>query len=140
MKTNKIKITFFDGTVKWIQATNKKIQKAENINNYVFGKFENVCKIETRRTGKHNPNYKYFELHYDSQIESWKEANLRIEASNPPGHEDYTGYGNMTDGKKNRFYIGRSTGWMPIYLEILKSDSMGGGSLYITKGRTFKPI
>ena len=35
-----------------------------------------------------------------------------------------------TDGTITRCYIGKSTGWKPIYLEILKSNSMGGGSLY----------
>ena len=34
------------------------------------------------------------------------------------------------DGTTTRCYIGKSTGWKPIYLEILKSNSSGGSSLY----------
>jgi len=34
------------------------------------------------------------------------------------------------DGEVTRCYIGKSTGWRPIYLEILKSNSSGGSSLY----------
>ena len=37
------------------------------------------------------------------------------------------------DGEKVRCYIGKSTGWTPIYLEIKKSNSTGGGSL-MTQG------
>jgi len=35
------------------------------------------------------------------------------------------------DGTKTRCYIGKSTGWKPIYLEILKRNSYGGSSLYL---------
>lgn len=34
------------------------------------------------------------------------------------------------DGSKERFYIGKSTGWKPIYLMIKKSNSFGGEALY----------
>lgn len=37
------------------------------------------------------------------------------------------------NGEKIRCYIGKSTGWKPIYLEIKKSNSSGGGSL-MTQG------
>ena len=30
------------------------------------------------------------------------------------------------DGRKKRFYVGKSTGWKPIYLEIKRKDSSGG--------------
>ena len=35
----------------------------------------------------------------------------------------------FTYGEKTRCYIGKSTGWRPIYLEILRSGSSGGGSI-----------
>lgn len=35
------------------------------------------------------------------------------------------------DGSKTRCYIGKSTGWKPVYLEILKRSSSGGSSLYL---------
>lgn len=137
MKTYKIKITFFDNTTKWIQANAKKIQSQKNVVNFIDKKFglKNVKKIESRKTGAYDKNYKYFELHYDYQFEQWKKNRVRIEAINPKGYEDYSGYGNLTNGLKNRFYIGKSTGWMPIYLEILKSNSYGGSSLYLANGK-----
>jgi hypothetical protein len=33
------------------------------------------------------------------------------------------------DGSSARFYIGRSTGWIPCHLEIKQSNSTGGGSV-----------
>ena len=141
MKTNTIKITFWIGNHKYIQATTAKIKKAGNVIKYVMLRYSqyNVHMIETRREGYNDPDYKYWELHYDSNFENWKNDKVRVEATNESGYEDYTGYGNYTDGKKNRFYLGRSTGWLPVYLEILKSNSMGGGSLFL-KNRTFKPL
>ena len=35
------------------------------------------------------------------------------------------------DGTITRCYIGKSIGWKPIYLEILKSNSNGGGWLFL---------
>ncbi len=40
-------------------------------------------------------------------------------------------------GEKRRFYIGKSTGFIPCHLEILKSNSTGGGSV---TGHPFKSI
>uniref|UniRef100_A0A6H2A5D1 Uncharacterized protein n=1 Tax=viral metagenome TaxID=1070528 RepID=A0A6H2A5D1_9ZZZZ len=34
------------------------------------------------------------------------------------------------DGTKSRFYVGKSTGWKPVYLEIKKSNSSGGDVIY----------
>ena len=52
--------------------------------------------------------HKFKELTFDYQLESWKKNKCRIEAINNKGYEDYTGYGSLTDGRKNRFYIGKS--------------------------------
>lgn len=30
------------------------------------------------------------------------------------------------DGRKHRFYVGKSTGWIPCHLEIARIDSTGG--------------
>jgi hypothetical protein len=35
------------------------------------------------------------------------------------------------DGSFVRCYIGKSTGWKPVYLEILKRNSLGGSKLYL---------
>ena len=133
MKTNRIKITFHDGKYKYIQATNKKLINEKNVVKYVFNRYTNIKKIETLREG-HN-GHKYKELNYFTRFEQWKDRRARIEATNPKGWEDFTGYGSRTNGLKNRFYLGKSTGFIPIYLEILKNNSYGGGALSTCNGR-----
>jgi len=41
------------------------------------------------------------------------------------------------DGEKRRFYVGRSTGWMPRHLEIAQRNSSGGCGVY---GAPFKSV
>jgi len=41
------------------------------------------------------------------------------------------------DGQKRRFQVGRSTGWLPIHLEIARRTSSGGGAVY---GAPFKSV
>ena len=53
----------------------------------------------------------------------------RIEVTYKPGYEDLTGYGARTNGRKARFYVGRSTGTKPIYLAILTRRSYGGAAI-----------
>lgn len=65
----------------------------------------------------------------DSRFDYAFKNNLRVEVTWKEGYEDYTGYGSRTNGKKGRFYVGRSTGWKPIYLMILKSNSTGGEAI-----------
>jgi len=141
MKTNiyKIEIIFRDNSKKVIQATQRKIQADKTVINYVFGRFsKNTIKcIKTRCYNETRENY-YWTLNYSLFFEYAKERHFRVEAINKPGHEDITGYGNRTNGIKNRFYIGRSTGWIPIYLEILTNRSFGCSSLYTGGGREFK--
>lgn len=38
------------------------------------------------------------------------------------------------DGDESRFYVGRSTGWMPCHLEIKRRDSTGGAPVYFPDG------
>jgi DnaJ-class molecular chaperone len=40
------------------------------------------------------------------------------------------------DGTRRRFYVGKSTGWKPVYLEIARRNSSGGPAVYIPKGAT----
>ena len=35
-------------------------------------------------------------------------------------------------GQKRRFWVGKSTGWMPIHLEVARTNSIGGHSVYGT--------
>jgi hypothetical protein len=38
------------------------------------------------------------------------------------------------NGEKTRFIVGKSTGWIPIHLEIKTKRSSGGGSVYFPHG------
>lgn len=40
----------------------------------------------------------------------------------------------------HRFYVGRSSGWMPVHLEIARRDSSGGESVYMPDGATIRTI
>lgn len=50
----------------------------------------------------------------------------RVEVEWLDGYEMYIGYGCYTDGKKGRFYVGKSTGTKPVYLQIQNKNSIGG--------------
>jgi len=135
-KQYQIDVTYNDGTSEVYLARGSTIRESKNVIEYV----KKICdgraflKIYTRKLGG-----KRWELNYNAVYEHWMNSGYRIEAENDPGYEDYTGYGNRTEGKRNRFYIGRSTGWIPIYLEILKSNSHGGGGL-MWEHRKFKIV
>lgn len=58
----------------------------------------------------------------------WKSGE-RVEVVWKKGFEDYSGYGNLTNGRKARFYVGRSTGIKPIYIALLRRDSIGGAAI-----------
>ena len=62
-----------------------------------------------------------FTQHYNSKE--------RVEVTWKSGFEDYSGYGARTNGIKARFYVGKSTGWKPCYLQILRRDSTRGGAI-----------
>lgn len=44
------------------------------------------------------------------------------------------------DGTRSRFYVGKSTGWMPCHLEIKTRRSMGGCAVYLPKGTTVRVV
>ena len=44
------------------------------------------------------------------------------------------------EGYKSRFYVGKSTGWLPIHLEIKTRASTGGGSVYIPEGGSVRVV
>lgn len=69
----------------------------------------------------------YSEL--DKRFEEAFKSGQRVEVTWKKGYEDYSGYGRRTDGKKARFYIGRSTGWKPVYLQIYSKRSIGGPAI-----------
>ena len=65
----------------------------------------------------------------DERFTPYYNSGERVEVVNKEGFEDLGGYGARTDGKKARFYVGISTGWKPIYIQIYRRDSMGGQSI-----------
>ena len=69
----------------------------------------------------------YSEL--DDRFTPYYQSGQRVEVEWKDGFEDYTGYGCRTEGKKARFTVGKSTGWKPIYLQILHRDSTGGPAI-----------
>ena len=127
MRTYIITVKLSHGVVKRHQATASKLQASKNVLNYIFAKYDKaeVKEIRTRAKGE-----KYSILNYNRFFEYAKENNFRVRAINAPGYEDLTGYGGRTGGRENRFYIGRSTGWIPCYLEILTNRSSGGSMLF----------
>lgn len=44
------------------------------------------------------------------------------------------------DGTKSRFWVGKSSGWLPIHLEIKTSRSIGGGAAYVPQGATVRVV
>lgn len=44
------------------------------------------------------------------------------------------------DGTKRRFNVSRSTGWLPVNIELFNTRSSGGGSVYLAPGDVVTPI
>ena len=44
------------------------------------------------------------------------------------------------DGEKRRFWVGKSTGFIPVHLEIASKRSSGGGATYINDTDTIKVL
>lgn len=43
-------------------------------------------------------------------------------------------------GERSRFWVGKSTGWMPCHLEIKTRRSFGGGAVYLPEGSTVRVV
>jgi len=80
------------------------------------------------------------EIHHDTQMEmdysdldprfeKYFDSRERVEVTWKPGFKDYFGYGARTAGKKARFYVGKSTGWKPVFLQIYSKRSYGGAAI-----------
>lgn len=76
----------------------------------------------------------------DPRFTPYYESGQRVEVTWKPGHGDLTGYGARTNGRKARFYVGKSTGWKPIYLMILRRDSLGGAAILSDIVETIRPL
>lgn len=44
------------------------------------------------------------------------------------------------DGSRERFIVGKSMGWLPIFLEIERRDSSGGAGAYVPEGATVRAV
>ena len=62
----------------------------------------------------------------DKRFTKYYKSGERVEVVWKKGFEDYSGYGCRTEGKRARFYVGKSTGIKPVYLQIYRTDSIGG--------------
>jgi hypothetical protein len=130
MQTYKTTCYYYNGTTTHHDIKEDDAKESGNVYNHLAKdarNAHNLRRIEVELTNANGGTYTV--CTYDAQLERWKENGARIERINPDGYEDYTGYGARTNGKRNRFYIGKSTGWIPCYLEILRKDSHGGGTL-----------
>jgi hypothetical protein len=65
----------------------------------------------------------------DDRFEPYYDSGERVEVTWKDGFEDYSGYGARTEGKKARFYVGISSGWKPVFLQIYSRRSIGGFSI-----------
>jgi hypothetical protein len=84
-------------------------------------------KMERPEFHKSGNKMDYSEL--DSLFDEFYESGERVEIEWIDGFEDYTGYGCRTEGRKARGYIGKSTGWKPVYLLIQRTNSYGGPAI-----------
>ena len=69
------------------------------------------------------------ESELDKRFKRYYNDNERVEVTWKEGFEDDSGYGCRTEGRKARFYVGKSTGWKPVYLSILNRNSHGGSQI-----------
>ena len=76
----------------------------------------------------------------DSRFTCFYESGERVEITWKDGFKDYTGYGCKTGGLKARFYVGRSTGWKPIYLMILRRNSISGAAILSNAVESIRPL
>jgi hypothetical protein len=134
--TYKIEIEFEDKTSAEFYATKSEIQLHHtNVVDYAHSLVEDPNQILNIIV--YNNNVKH--ICYNKTIDKWRVTGQRIEVVNETGHEDYTGYGARTSGTKNRFYIGRSTGIIPTYVELLTKNSNGGKAMSLYH-RKYHPL
>ena len=62
----------------------------------------------------------------DERFTPYYESRERVEVEWEDGWGYFVGYGLRTNGEKLRFYVGRSTGWRPTYIMLLRRDSISG--------------
>lgn len=107
-----------------IQVSKEEIlESGKNVIDYVR---KHIASLEMVKQITHITDNGYESLVYDRDLEKYRESRKRVEITWKPGYENYTGYGSRSEGMKARGRISRSTGWIPVYLLILTSRSLGG--------------
>lgn len=129
MKEYNVKLLLTNGNKKELTVTEDQAKQNKNIQSYIFKNVLPEREVKSIDVTIWNENTKQFynERTYDNELEQLKNNRHRVNIT-------YTfDRGNQ---EQTRCYIGKSTGWIPCYLEIKKSNSMGGCALlsnYITK-------
>lgn len=62
----------------------------------------------------------------DTRFEPYYDNGQRVEVEWKAEYEDFTGYGCRTEGRRARFYVGKSTGWRPVFIMLQNINSRGG--------------
>lgn len=87
--------------------------------------------------------FKTYQAAQRAAHEYYTRTGKKLEAELIPALKGYEGLrieARYPDGSKRRFYVGKSTGWIPCHLEIMRSNSHGGGAVYWPEGTTFSVI
>jgi len=81
------------------------------------------------RINYHKSGHKMDYSEIDKKFEKYYDSGERVEVTWKKGYEDYSGYGCKSKGMKARFYVGKSTGWKPIFIQVYSRVSRGGQSI-----------
>jgi hypothetical protein len=133
MKTHRIRIDIDCGMHAhtrpvFIQANSKKLQKAGNAIKYVNKKYPilDIKRISVRCWNENTNNY-YWNVCFDKKLDYFRKNRSRVKVTYK-WHES------------ENMYVGRSTGWIPIYLVIKRTDSSGGGALLVNSIKEIHPL
>jgi len=121
MKEYKAIISKLNGNQLEFWATEEECKRNKNISNLIFKEYDRneIDKIDVEMFNQYT-NDNFYERTYDKTLERLRDNNNRVEIT--------YNFGGQSE-EKIRCYIGKSTGWIPCYLEIKKSNSTGGGGL-----------
>jgi hypothetical protein len=144
MKKYYTEITDINNNKKVEYITEEQAKKYGNIIEYIKNSlvlnFNIIQEVKIKQKNYNNIKGFHWNIVYNKKLEGYKNNKNRIEIQWKKGYEDFSGYGNRTEGKKQRCYIGKSSGWIPIYLTILTSRSFGGSALLHNAIESIKPI
>jgi len=135
MRKYDIRVSYLNGAHIRYNLAEEFIRSAGNVNTFFKEEFMGIKRITVK-----SPDRAGVDITYDCEIEKFNQSGERVEICWKKGWEDWAGYGQRTNGRVARGYIGKSTGWIPIYLLLLKSNSYGGRSLCHTGIKSIKGL